>query len=289
MSEEKPPSRPFFKRLFNKFFQKTLKPRAQLMQALEEAEDNLVIDPYSRSVIEGAMQVESLKVRDVMVPRSKMIMIDSEASTSELLQVMVSSYHSRFPIHNLEQDSILGILLAKDLLSHFAQDNNDEFNYREYLRDALSVPESKPLGGLLREFQQNKSHMAIVVDEYGEIAGLVTLEDVIEQIVGEIEDEHDQEEDNIIDYGDGRYLLQANTPLIEFNEFFETSIKNEDYDTVAGLVISGFTYLPEQMSEITLHGFQFKVLKTDSRRIHLLEVQRITQAIETPIESSSSR
>ena len=287
MSDEKPPSRPFFQRLFKKFFQQTLKPRAQLMQALEEAEDNLVIDPYSRSVIEGVMQVESLKVRDVMVPRSKMIMIDSESSTSELLQVMVSSYHSRFPIHNKEQDSILGIVLAKDLLSHFAQDDNDEFNYREYLRDALSVPESKPLGALLREFQQNKSHMAIVMDEYGEFAGLVTLEDVIEQIVGEIEDEHDQEEDNIIDYGDGRYLLQANTPLIEFNEFFETSIKNEDYDTVAGLVISGFTYLPEQMSEITLHGFQFKVLKTDSRRIHLLEVQRVTQAIETPLESSS--
>jgi magnesium and cobalt transporter len=287
MSEEKPPRRPLFQRLFNKFFQQTLKPRAQLMQALEEAEDNLVIDPYSRSVIEGVMQVESLKVRDVMVPRSKMIMIDSESSTSELLQVMVSSYHSRFPIHNKEQDSILGIVLAKDLLSHFAQDDNDEFNYREYLRDALSVPESKPLGALIREFQQNKSHMSIVVDEYGEIAGLVTLEDVIEQIVGEIEDEHDQEEDNIIDYGDGRYLLQANTPLIEFNEFFETSIKNEDYDTVAGLVISGFTYLPEQMSEITLHGFQFKVLKTDSRRIHLLEVQRVTQAIETPLESSS--
>jgi len=287
MSEEKPPSRPFFQRLFKKIFQQTLKPRAQLMQALKEAEDNLVIDPYSRSVIEGVMQVESLKVRDVMVPRSKMIMIDFESSTSELLQVMVSSYHSRFPIHNKEQDSILGIVLAKDLLSHFAQDDNDEFNYREYLRDALSVPESKPLGALIREFQQNKSHMSIVVDEYGEIAGLVTLEDVIEQIVGEIEDEHDQEEDNIIDYGDGRYLLQANTPLIEFNEFFETSIKNEDYDTVAGLVISGFTYLPEQMSEITLHGFQFKVLKTDSRRIHLLEVQRVTQAIETPLESSS--
>ena len=287
MSEEKPPSRPFFQRLFKKFFQQTLNPRAQLMQALEEAEDNLVIDPYSRSVIEGVMQVESLTVRDVMVPRSKMIMIDSESSTSELLQIMVSSYHSRFPIHNKEQDSIIGMVLAKDLLSHFAQDDNDEFNYREYLRDALSVPESKPLGALLREFQQNKSHMAIVMDEYGEFAGLVTLEDVIEQIVGEIEDEHDQEEDNIIDYGDGRYLLQANTPLIEFNEFFETSIKNEDYDTVAGLVISGFTYLPEQMSEITLHGFQFKVLKTDSRRIHLLEVQRVTQAIETPLESSS--
>ena len=272
MSDDKPPSRSFFK-LFDKFFPKTLKPRAQLMQALEEAEENLVIDPYSRSVIEGALQVESLKVRDVMVPRSKMIMIDSEATTKNLLQVMVASSHSRFPIHNEEQDSILGVVLAKDLLSHFAQNQEVEFNYREYLRDALSVPESKPLGALLREFQQNKSHMAIVLDEYGEIAGLVTLEDVIEQIVGEIEDEHDKEEDNIIDYGDGRYLLQANTTLTEFNEFFNSSIVSDDYDTVAGLVISGFSYLPEQMSEISLHGFQFKVLKTDNRRLYLLEVQ----------------
>ncbi|MGK0419547.1 MAG: magnesium and cobalt transporter [Candidatus Pseudothioglobus sp.] len=274
MSSEKPPSWPLFNRLFDKVFPQTLKPRAQLMQALEEAEENLVIDPYSRSVIEGALQVESLKVRDVMVPRSKMTMINSESSTKDLLQIMVTSSHSRFPIHNVEQDSILGIVLAKDLLAHFAQDNKDEFNYREYLRDALSVPESKPLGVLLREFQQNKSHMAVVLDEYGEIAGLVTLEDVIEQIVGEIEDEHDKEEDNIIDYGDGRYLLQANTPLVEFNEFFESNITSDNYDTVAGLVISGFSYLPEQMSEISLHGFQFKVLKTDTRRLHLLEVQR---------------
>ena len=273
MNAEKPPSWPLFNRLFDKVFPQTLKPRAQLMQALEEAEENLVIDPYSRSVIEGALQVESLKVRDVMVPRSKMIMINSESSTEDLLQIMVSSSHSRFPIHNVEQDSILGIVLAKDLLAHFAQDNKEEFNYREYLRDALSVPESKPLGVLLREFQQNKSHMAVVLDEYGEIAGLVTLEDVIEQIVGEIEDEHDKEEDNIIDYGDGRYLLQANTPLVEFNEFFESNIISDNYDTVAGLVISGFSYLPEQMSEISLHGFEFKVLKTDTRRLLLLEVQ----------------
>ena len=284
MSEEKPPSKTLFNRLSDKFFPKTLKPRAQLMQALKQAEDNLVIDPYSRAVIEGAMQVESLRVRDVMVPKSKMIMINSESSTKELLEVMVISYHSRFPIHNLEQDSILGIVLAKDLLSHFSQDTKDEFNYKEYLREAFSVPESKPLGALLREFQQKKSHMAVVLDEYGEIAGLVTLEDVIEQIVGEIEDEHDKEEDNIIDYGDGRYLLQANTTLVEFNEFFESNISNEDYDTVAGLVISGFSFLPEQMSEINLHGFNFKVLKTDTRRLQLLEVKRTNKDIENKLE-----
>mgnify|MGYP003309731031 FL=1 len=284
MSEDKPPSRTFFNRLADKFFPKTLKPRAQLMQALKQAEENLVIDPYSRTVIEGAMQVESLRVRDVMVPRSKMIMINSEASTKELLEVMVSSYHSRFPIHNIEQDSILGIVLAKDLLAHFSQDNKDEFNYKEYLREAFSVPESKPLGVLLREFQQKKSHMAVVLDEYGEIAGLVTLEDVIEQIVGEIEDEHDKEEENIIDYGDGRYLLQANTTLVEFNEYFESNISNKDYDTVAGLVIAGFSFLPEQMSVIDLHGFNFKVLKTDTRRLHLLEVKRIIKDINSTSE-----
>ena len=255
------------------------------MQALEEAEDNLVIDPHSRSIIEGAIQVQNLMVRDVMVPRSKMVMIASDSSTEELLHVMVRSSHSRFPIHNQEQDRVLGVILAKDLLSHFAENGGGEFNYREYHRDLLSVPESKLLGALLREFQQSKSHMAVVLDEYGEISGLVTLEDVLEQIVGEIEDEHDQEEDYIVDYGDGRYVLQAGTPIAEFNEFFEASIKSDDFDTVAGMVISGFTYLPEQMSEISLHGFQFKVLKTDSRRLHLLEVTRLNQSEES--ESAS--
>ena len=137
------------------------------------------------------------------------------------------------------------------------------------------MPESKTLGALLRDFQQKHSHMAVVMDEYGEIAGLVTLEDVLEQIVGEIEDEHDFEEDNIIDFGEGRYLLKANTPLEEFNEFFEVTLDADDVDTVAGFVITGFTYLPEQMSEIDLQGFNFKVLKTDSRRLHLLEVTKI--------------
>ena len=286
MSEEKSQSPTFFQRVIIKFCYQPLKSRQQLMQALEEAEDNLVIDPHSRSIIEGAIQVQNLMVRDVMVPRSKMVMIASDSSTEELLHVMVRSSHSRFPIHNQEQDRVLGVILAKDLLSHFAENGGGEFNYREYHRDLLSVPESKLLGALLREFQQSKSHMAVVLDEYGEISGLVTLEDVLEQIVGEIEDEHDQEEDYIVDYGDGRYVLQAGTPIAEFNEFFEASIKSDDFDTVAGMVIAGFTYLPEQMSEISLHGFQFKVLKTDSRRLHLLEVTRLNQSKES--ESASA-
>jgi magnesium and cobalt transporter len=191
---------------------------------------------------------------------------------------MVKSAHSRFPVLNSQEDKVQGVILAKDLLSHLANDQQKEFSYKEYLRPAILVPESKTLGALLRDFQQKHSHMAIVMDEYGEIAGLVTLEDVLEQIVGEIEDEHDFEEDNIIDFGDGRYLLKANTPLEEFNEFFQVSLDVSDVDTVAGFVIAGFTYLPDQMSEIDLQGFNFKVLKTDSRRLHLLEVTKTITA-----------
>jgi magnesium and cobalt transporter len=221
------------------------------------------------------MQLENLKVRDVMVPKSKMVLIKHTTSAKDLLKVMVKSAHSRFPVLNAKEDKIQGIILAKDLLGHLASNQKKEFSYKEYLRPTVLVPESKTLGALLRDFQQKHSHMAVVMDEYGEIAGLVTLEDVLEQIVGEIEDEHDFEEDNIIDFGEGRYLLKANTPLEEFNEFFEVTLDADDVDTVAGFVITGFTCLPEQMSEIDLQGFNFKVLKTDSRRLHLLEVTRI--------------
>lgn len=275
--EDKPPSiLSFFQRLKAKFFHKPLESNDELLQAIKEAEEHHVIDSHSRSVIEGALQVENLEVRDVMVPKSKMVTVDNNQSTKELLEVMVKSAHSRFPVFNEKKNKVEGVILAKDLLSYLSGSRTKEFNYKEYLRPSILVPESKTLGALLRDFQQKKSHMAIVIDEYGEIAGLVTLEDVLEQIVGEIEDEHDLEEDNIIDFGDGRYLLRASTPIEEFNEFFSVDIQNNDVDTVAGLVISGFTRLPEQMSEIDLYGFNFKVLKTDSRRLHLLEVKRLS-------------
>jgi magnesium and cobalt transporter len=276
MNEDKPPStQSFFKGLNKKFFHAPLDSSDELLQALKEAEENHIIDSHSRSIIEGTMQLENMEVRDVMVPKSKMVTIEYNANTKELLNVMIKSAHSRFPIINSKRHKIQGVILAKDLLSYLAGDKRTEFNYKEYLRGAILVPESKTLGSLLREFQQKKSHMAIVMDEYGEIAGLVTLEDVLEQIVGEIEDEHDLEEDNIIDFGDGRFLLKANTPIEDFEEFFEVRLIAEDIDTVAGVVIAGFTRLPEQMDEISLQGFKFKVLKTDSRRIHLLEVERL--------------
>ncbi len=276
MNEEQPPSTlSFLQRLKKQFFHSPLQSSDELLQALKEAEESHIIDSHSRSIIEGTMQLENLEVRDVMVPKSKMVLIKHTTSAKDLLKIMVKSAHSRFPVLNAKEDKIQGIILAKDLLGHLANNQKKEFSYKEYLRPTVLVPESKTLGALLRDFQQKHSHMAVVMDEYGEIAGLVTLEDVLEQIVGEIEDEHDFEEDNIIDFGEGRYLLKANTPLEEFNEFFEVTLDAGDVDTVAGFVITGFTYLPEQMSEIDLQGFNFKVLKTDSRRLHLLEVTKI--------------
>ena len=274
MRKKPPRTQSVWQRLKKQFFHNPLNSKEELLQALREAEESHIIDSHSRLIIEGTLQLENMEVRDVMVPKSKMIMLEYGASNQELLEVMINSSHSRFPVLNAAKNKVLGVLLAKDLLGYLAKDKKDDFNYREYLRDSILVPESKTLGALLRDFQAKKSHMATVIDEYGEIAGLVTLEDVLEQIVGEIEDEHDLEEDNIIDFGEGRYLLKASTPIEEFEEFFTVKIDTDDVDTVAGFVISGFTRLPEQMDEITLQGFNFKVLKTDSRRIHLLEVER---------------
>ena len=273
MRKKPPRSLSFFARIRKQLFHHPLNSKEELLQALREAEEQHIIDSHSRLIIEGTMQLENMEVRDVMVPKSKMVMLAHDASNQELLEVMINSSHSRFPVLNDSKDKVQGVLLAKDLLSYLAKDKKHEFNYKEYLRDSLLVPESKTLGALLRDFQAKKSHMATVIDEYGEIAGLVTLEDVLEQIVGEIEDEHDLEEDNIIDFGEGRYLLKGNTPIEEFEEFFTVSLQVDEVDTVAGFVIQGFTRLPKQMDEISLQGFNFKVLKTDSRRIHLLEVE----------------
>jgi magnesium and cobalt transporter len=264
----------FWQRLQYRFFHTPIDSNEALWQALKEAETHHIIDSHSRLLIESTMQLEKMAVRDAMVPKSKMIMIEHTASGQDFLQAMIQSAHSRFPIINTLTNKIQGVVLAKDFLSYLANERDLEFDYKEYLRPAFLVPESKTLGALLRDFQGKKSHLAIVMDEYGEVAGLVTLEDVLEQIVGEIEDEHDLEEDDIIDFSDGRFLLKANTPIETFNMFFKVNIEASEVDTVAGLVIKALTRLPEQMDEISIQGFDFKVLKADSRRIHLLEVMR---------------
>ncbi|MBA5248606.1 MAG: CBS domain-containing protein [Gammaproteobacteria bacterium] len=276
MNEDYPPSTlSFWQRLKKRFFHMPIHSNDALLQALKEAEEHHIIDSHSRGLIEGTLQLENMEVRDVMVPKSKIVLIQNDIATKDLLATMVQSSHSRFPVLNAQGDKVQGVILAKDLLSHLSNGQDKVFSFQEYLRQVVLVPESKTLGSLMRDFQQKHSHMAVVVDEYGEIAGLVTLEDVLEQIVGEIEDEHDLEEDNIIDFGDGRYLLKANTPIEDFNEFFAVKLQAEGVDTVAGLVIAGFTYLPEQKNEIDLQGFNFKVLKADSRRLHLLEITKL--------------
>ncbi len=274
MNEEQPPSISLLQRLKKRFFRAKLGSSDELLQSIKEAEQSHVIDSLSRSIIENTIQLGNMEVRDAMVPKSKMVLIDYQSTTQELLTIMLDSAHSRFPVINGEQGKILGVILAKDLLGYFAGEQTSEFNYKQYLRDATLVPESKTLGALLRDFQQNKLHMAIVMDEYGEIAGLITLEDVLEQIVGKIEDEHDLEEDNIIEFSDNRYLIKGHTPIEEFNDFFDVKLQTRGVDTIAGLVISEFTYLPEQAKEIDLQGLHFKVLKADSRRLCLLEVTK---------------
>ncbi|MEK9574978.1 MAG: CBS domain-containing protein [Gammaproteobacteria bacterium] len=281
MNEEQPPSSTsLFSRIIKKLFHKPLSTDSDFISAIQEAEHSHIIDAHSRTLIEGVMQLEHLEARDVMVPKTNMVCIEPDFDTKKIHQLMVSSSHSRFPVFNQAKDKIQGVLLAKDLLSYLSGEQSSEFNYREYLRPAIFVPESQSLGVMMRRFQSKKTHMAIVMDEYGEIAGLVTLEDVLEQIVGEIEDEHDLEEENIIDFGEGRYLLKSGTPIEEFNEFFDVILDIENVDTIAGFVVNGFTYLPDQMSEIDLQGFRFKVLKSDSRRLHLLEVRKILETSE---------
>ncbi|SFV61349.1 Magnesium and cobalt efflux protein CorC [hydrothermal vent metagenome] len=242
----------------------------ELIKCINKAQLDNVIDIHSLNVIEKTLQLEKMQVRDVMVPLSKMVTVEQNIKLDELLKKVVASSHSRFPV--VDNNDILGMLLAKDILNSFI-DDGDKFNFKESLRSIIIVPESKRLSVLLKEFQQKKSHMAVVLDEYESISGLITLEDILEQIVGDIDDEYDLESDNIIAHKDKRFLVKAQTPLDEFNEFFKTEIKS-DVDTISGLVVHAFGYLPKQLESITISDFDFKVLQTDSRRIYLLEVIR---------------
>lgn len=280
MSKEKPLSKKtFIKRLKQKLAKLAFSPienTEELITTLKEAQTNNIIDPHTLSIIEKTIQTENLQVRDAMVPFSKMVAIDEETESNVWLKTVINSAHSRFPVISRNDNKIKGILLAKDILNHFVTYNDVDFSFKEYIRSCIIVPESKRLGNLLKEFQREKSHMAVVIDEYGKISGLITIEDILEQIVGEIEDEHDLEEDNIINHGKGRYLIRATTEIKEFNEYFKVklNIKDNDIDTIAGFVISEFARLPKQFEKIKSQGFKFKILRTDSKRIFLIEVKK---------------
>ena len=253
------------------------KNRQQLLELLREAHQNKLLDSEALTIVEGAIQVADLQVRDIMVPRSQMISIKASQSPREFLPAVIDAAHSRYPVIGESHDDVLGILLAKDLLPLILKENGDSFNIKDLLRPATFVPESKRLNVLLREFRANHNHMAIVIDEYGGVAGLVTIEDVLEQIVGDIEDEHDVEEDSYIKpLPSGDFIVKALTPVDAFNEFFETDFSEEEFDTVGGLVMGAFGHLPKRNETTEIGEFRFRVLNADSRRIHLLRLSPLS-------------
>lgn len=246
--------------------------KEQLLALLRDAEQRNLLDPDTLAMIERVMSVSGMRVRDIMIPRSQMVVVERDAPLEESVSIIASSGHSRFPVIDESRDEVVGILLAKDLLP-VAFSGETDFNIRGLLRPAIFIPESKRLNILLNEFRASRNHMAVVVDEYGGVAGLITIEDVLEQIVGEITDEHDIEEGAFIKrHGKGRYTLKALTPIEDFNESLGADFDDEDFDTIGGMVVNKFGYLPKAGEEVSIDRFHFKVLHADSRRVHLLKV-----------------
>jgi magnesium and cobalt transporter len=246
--------------------------REQLIELLHSSYERNLLDADALAMIEGVLQVSELQARDIMVPRSQMDVIDINESPDKFIPLVIQTAHSRFPVTSRNKDDIIGILLAKDLLRYYA--GEEEFNVRDMLRPAVFIPESKPLNVLLKEFRKNRNHIAIVVDEYGGVAGLVTIEDVLEQIVGDIEDEYDfdEVEDNIIQDKSGEYRVKAVTEIGDFNEKFGTAFSDDEFDTIGGLVLKRFGRVPKRGEQVTMEDLTFKVLRADSRRVYLLEV-----------------
>jgi magnesium and cobalt transporter len=254
------------------------KTKQEVLEVIKEAADDNLLDKEALSIIEGAMQVAEMQVRDIMVPRSKMVMIEADQTIKELLPTIISSAHSRFPVVGKNSDEIIGVLLAKDLLPMLLEENDQEFKVQDKLRKVAFIPESKRLNTLLNEFRATHSHLAIVIDEYGGIAGLITIEDVLEQIVGDIEDEHDQADDegNIRPFDDNAFLVKALTELEDFDEYFNSNFDDYEFDTIGGIVTQRFGHLPQKDEEIIIDNFKFKVLSSENRRIRLLQVHRVT-------------
>lgn len=254
--------------------------REQLITLLHSAFERNLLDSDALSMIEGVMQVSEMQARDIMVPRSQMDVVDISEKPEEFIPFVVEAAHSRFPVIEGSEDDIIGILLAKDLLRYYA--DPEEFNVRSMLRPAVFIPESKRLNVLLKDFRSNRNHMAIVVNEYGGMAGLITIEDVLEQIVGEIEDEYDfdEDQDNIVMEADGTYRVKAITEISSFNEELGANFADDDYDTIGGLVLNKFGRLPHRGESVTVNHFKFTVQRVDSRRLHMLKVEKITVAPE---------
>jgi magnesium and cobalt transporter len=246
----------------------------QLIDLLRGASQRHILDAEALAIVEGALNVSQMKARDIMIPRSQVVMVSRDASAEDMLKLITDTAHSRFPVIDDDRDDVIGILLAKDLLAAVVTAGKFDFDLRELLRPAVFIPESKRLNVLLREFRARRNHMAIVVDEYGGVAGMVTIENVLEQIVGEIDDEHDVDDDApIVQRNDNTYVIKALTEVEDFNEYFAVSWSDEDFDTVGGFVVNQFGHLPARDEQVAIGGFEFKVLRADNRRVHLLEMR----------------
>ncbi|MGH8736242.1 MAG: HlyC/CorC family transporter [Burkholderiales bacterium] len=268
------PSRPSLLERLSAMLLREPEDREQLIALLRSAHQRDLLDADALSIIEGALNVSEMQVRDIMIPRAQMDVIDINEPIETFIPQLISTAHSRFPVIDQNRDDVIGILLAKDLLRYYAGD--EEFNVREMLRPAVFVPEAKRLNVLLREFRASRNHMAIVADEYGGVAGLVTIEDVLEQIVGEIEDEYDFDEasDNILAESSGRFRVKALTQIADFNAAFGTRFSDHEIDTIGGLVIAELGRLPKRGETLTIGGFRFQVLRADSRRVYTLLVEK---------------
>jgi magnesium and cobalt transporter len=245
----------------------------ELLDLLKNLQLTGLLEADELNMIAGVLQVDDMQVRDIMIPRGQMVVLDHEDSFIEIIDRITESGHSRFPVIDDDKDDVVGILLAKDLLSvSYQQSQNFEIN--EYIRSASFIPESKRLNVLLKEFRLNRSHMAMIVDEYGGVSGLITIEDVLEQIVGKIDDEHDDEDEevDIQPHGANRYSVRALTPLPRFNDYFNTEFEIDDIETIGGYLLRQIGYLPERGESITLNHLTFKVMNTDSRQVHLYQV-----------------
>lgn len=252
--------------------------RDDLLVFLRDAQKRHVIDPEALSMIEGVIQFSELRVRDIMVPRVQMVVVSQDAELESIFPLMVDSAHSRYPVIGEDKTEVVGILLVKDLLAHCMKNRN--VLVKEIMRPPQFVPESKRLNVLLRECRANRTHMAIVVDEYGEAAGLVTIEDVLEQIVGDIEDEHDfGEEEYIFRKNEREYTLKALTPIEEFNEYFKADLSEEEFDTIGGLIVHKLGHLPTRGEKVDFGRYRFIVIHADNRRVHLLKLVILLESV----------
>ncbi len=272
------------KRLSNLFLEP--KDQEQLIELIRSASERHILDAEALSIVEGALSVSQMQARDIMIPRSQVVMVSRDAPAEESLKLVTETSHSRFPVIDDDRDDVIGILLAKDLLAAVISAGEFKFDLRELLRPAVFIPESKRLNVLLREFRARRNHMAIVVDEYGGVAGIVTIENVLEQIVGEIEDEHDIDDDApILQRDENTYTIKALTPVEDFNEFFEVDWSDDDFDTVGGHVVNQFGHLPGRGEQITLGHFEFTILRADNRRVHLMRMVILPEAPEGEAET----